>query len=101
MTCIYLAADPIEAEIVRSLLAADGIDSFILGDLVWGARGEIGADPYPRVMLRDERDAGRARDILDEYRQARSAAHKSWTCPCGESVPGNFAACWACGAMAA
>ncbi|MGQ0528515.1 MAG: putative signal transducing protein [Panacagrimonas sp.] len=95
MDCIYIAADPIEAEIVRGLLAAERIECDILGSLLWSGRGEIAADPYPRLVLRDARDEAQARELLREYREG--SLRPAWICGCGESVPGNFAACWACG----
>ena len=98
---IYTAADPIEAEIVRNLFAAERIECDVFGAMLWAGRGEIAADPYPRLMLRDPRDEARARELLDEYRAAATQTAPSWTCNCGESVPGNFAACWSCGAALA
>lgn len=95
MALVYLAADPIEAEIVRGLFAAERIDCDIFGAMLWGGRGEIAADPYPRVVLRDARDELRARELLREYRDG-GRLQPAWTCRCGETVPGNFAACWAC-----
>lgn len=100
-TPIYLAADPIEAEIVRNLFATERIEIDIFGSMLWSGRGELAADAYPRIMLRDPRDEPRARELLAEYRSSpatwSSAPH--WTCACGEAVPGNFAACWSCGAV--
>lgn len=93
---VYLAADPVEAEIVCNLLRAERIACSVAGSLLWSGRGELAADAYPRVMLADARDMPRARELLAEYRAPRALA--DWTCACGESVPGNFAACWACGA---
>ncbi|MGQ0697432.1 MAG: putative signal transducing protein [Panacagrimonas sp.] len=92
---IYLAADPVEAEIVRNLLGCEHIECDIFGAMLWGGRGEIAADPYPRLVLRDPRDEARARELLREYREG--SLRPAWTCGCGESVPGNFAACWSCG----
>lgn len=96
---IYVAADPIEAEIVRNLFAAERIECDVFGALLWSGRGELAADAYPRLVLRDPRDAPRARELLAEYRAAGVSA--AWTCACGESVPGNFAACWSCGVVPA
>lgn len=95
MEPVYLAADPIEAEIVRGLLRAERIECDIFGAMLWSGRGEIAADPYPRIVLRDPRDEARARELLREYRDG--TAQPAWTCGCGEAVPGNFAACWSCG----
>ncbi len=98
---IYLAADPIEAEIVRNLFAAERIESDVFGSMLWSGRGELAADPYPRIMLRDPRDEPRARELLAEYQAAAStsATQAPWTCACGEAVPSNFAACWSCGGV--
>ena len=100
---VYLAADPIEAEIVRNLLTTERIACDVTGSLLWSGRGDLAADAYPRVVLRDPRDETRARELIAEYGNrttpmADEAA--SWSCSaCGERVPGNFAACWACGHM--
>ena len=97
---VYLAADPIEAEIVRNLLAAEHIEVDVLGSMLWSGRGELAADPYPRLVLRDPRDEARARELLAEYRRGgeATAGLSPWNCDCGERVPGNFAVCWSCGA---
>lgn len=97
MEVLYQAADPIEAEIVRGLLAAERIEADVFGSQLWAGRGELAADPYPRIVLRDPRDRERALELLGEYRAAQTTL--CWTCACGEAVPGNFAACWACGAI--
>ena len=94
---IYLAADPIEAEIVRNLFAAEHIECDVLGALLWSGRGELAADAYPRLLLRDPRDEARARELLAEYALQSTAPAASWTCACGEPVPANFAVCWSCG----
>ncbi|MGH8519169.1 MAG: hypothetical protein ACREUE_17100 [Panacagrimonas sp.] len=102
-TVVYLAADPLEAEIVRNMLVSERIACEVLGSLLWSGRGDLAADLYPRVALRDPRDEARARELIAEYgnrtsEMADEAA--SWSCQaCGERVPGNFAACWACGRM--
>jgi hypothetical protein len=96
MTPVYAAADPVEVEILRAYLAAHGIDTVVLGSPLWGARGELQADAYPRLMLQDERDESRARDLLRRYERGRHA-HASWICACGEHSPVTFEICWACG----
>ncbi|MCC2658024.1 MAG: hypothetical protein K0Q76_3132 [Panacagrimonas sp.] len=97
-TVVYLAADPIEAEIVRNMLESERIPADVLGSLLWSGRGDLAADAYPRVVVRDPRDEARATEVLDAYRSRNAAEVAPWTCGgCGEHVPGNFAACWACG----
>lgn len=96
---LYLAADPVEAEIVRNLLSTERIECDVFGSMLWAGRGELAADPYPRLVLRDPRDEPRARELLAEYQSNATRQQPSWTCACGEPVPGNFAACWSCGAV--
>ncbi len=93
---VYMAADPVEAQIVINLLQAERIECDVMGSMLWAGRGELAADPYPRVVLRDERDRERAAELLAEY-QSKQVATPPWKCACGELVPGNFAACWSCG----
>lgn len=96
MTPLYQAADPLEAEILKNYLTMHGIEVEILGSLIWSGRGELAADPYPRLHLRNARDEPRARQLLSDYE--RNAHNPSqWRCGCGEWVPGSFECCWACG----
>lgn len=97
MIPVYSAADPVEVEILRSYLASHGIDAVVLGSQLWGARGELQADAYPRLVLRDAADEPRARALLREYEHRRHA-HAAWHCACGEQSPVTFEICWACGA---
>ncbi|HSW13248.1 MAG TPA: DUF2007 domain-containing protein [Solimonas sp.] len=96
MDTVYLAADPIEAEILREYLAAHGIACLVLGAGLWSGRGELGADPYPRLCLQDPADHLRARELLRQYEHRRHA-QAEWLCACGESSPVNFESCWHCG----
>ncbi len=97
MHALYAAADPVEAEILRTYLAAHGIEVLVFGSPLWGARGELPAEPYPRLVLRDTRDTARAQELLALYERRRHA-HGSWRCACGEHSPVTFETCWACGA---
>lgn len=96
MTPVYVAADPVEVEILRAYLGAHGIETLVFGSPLWGARGELQADAYPSLMLRDERDRARARELLRRYERERHA-HAAWLCGCGEHSPVTFESCWSCG----
>ncbi|MES0872910.1 DUF2007 domain-containing protein [Sinimarinibacterium thermocellulolyticum] len=96
MIPVYSAADPVEAEILRAFLAAHGIETVVLGAPLWGARGELQADVYPRLALRDEADEAHARELLRQYERRRHA-HACWPCVCGECSPVTFEVCWSCG----
>ncbi|MEQ1438809.1 DUF2007 domain-containing protein [Fontimonas sp. SYSU GA230001] len=96
MQTLYTAADPVEAEILRGYLAAHGIEARVLGASLWGARGELPVNDYPRLVLCDGRDDARARNLLQQYERRRHA-QALWRCACGEESPVTFETCWACG----
>jgi hypothetical protein len=95
---VYVAANPVEAEIVRQLLASHGIRTELLGVFAWGAVGELPLpEAWPRLYLVEERDRERARAVIRDYESAPVAG--SWACrQCGERSPAHFGACWSCGA---
>lgn len=95
---VFVAANPVEAEIVRDYLAANGIESDVRGSYAWGAVGELPfPEAYPRLFLRREHDRARAQALIRDYE--RPAAGAARPCPgCGELSPASFAVCWNCGA---
>jgi len=95
---VYLAANPVEAEIVKDYLRAQGIATRVQGAYAWGAAGDLPLpEVYPRLYLADERDRARALQLLREYEAGSGGA--AWACRhCGEPSPGTFAVCWNCGA---
>lgn len=96
---LYLAANPVEAEIVKDFLVAHGIATRIQGAYAWGGVGELPLpEAYPRLYLEQERHRPRALELLREYERGSAG---SWSCPhCGEHSPETFAVCWNCGAAA-
>lgn len=95
---VYLAADPIDAELVRGWLAERGIEVWIHGDLLWSGVGDLAANEWPRLYCRDPRDHARARQLIAEREQLLSRNLPRWRCSCGEWSPGSFEICWSCGA---
>ncbi|MBI3171520.1 MAG: DUF2007 domain-containing protein [Hydrocarboniphaga effusa] len=97
-SALYLAANPVEAEIVKDYLAAHGIAVSIRGVFAWGGVGDLPiAEAYPRLYLERETDRPRAAALLRDYE--RGASRGSRICPrCGEASPDNFLLCWNCGA---
>jgi hypothetical protein len=102
MIHIYGARDSTEAQYVKGLLAAEGIEAVILGTALEGALGEIPYTPsaLPTVWV-NEADVPAAQRIIDEFRQggpAKTDPQPKWTCPhCGEILEGQFTTCWKCG----
>lgn len=96
MHTVYAAADPLEAEILRSYLAQHDIAARIFGAGLWSGRGDLPVDAWPRLVVDQERDIEPARELLRRYEHRRHA-QASWACACGERSPVHFEICWACG----
>ena len=69
MKQIYRAANPVDAQLIVDLLAADGIAAFIQGQYLSGAVGEL-----LRVWVADE-SVDRAR-VLIAVREVRISVHR-------------------------
>ena len=96
-TPIYLAANPVDAQIVLDYLDAQGIACRIQGNFSWGALGDLPqAEAYPRLYLEHEADRPRALDLIRAYERGTGLAPHGCS-QCGESSPGNFTLCWNCG----
>ena len=103
MPRVYSHPDPSVAHLVRGALADAGIEAHVRGDHLGAAMGEV-----PPIAAWAEvwiRDAGRAEDaaaIVERSTPREGEADApSWACAsCGETVEGQFAACWSCGAPA-
>jgi hypothetical protein len=94
--CVRRCGSVIEAAHIRNVLEAAGIPAEVRNDRLWGALGEIPLqEAWPQVWV-EPRDAERARALLRQLE--RGPVRPAWTCPkCGESLEGQFTACWSCG----
>ncbi|MEZ4280544.1 MAG: DUF2007 domain-containing protein [Myxococcota bacterium] len=103
MKQIYVATDPVDAELVKGMLAAHAIEATIQGGAVFALRGEIPmtTDTLPTVWVLDDVDFDRARALVDADLQRRAASAsggRAWTCSgCGETLEAQFTHCWRCG----
>ena len=98
-------ATPVEADVLRLLLEAEGIRAlladeatvgmdWLLGNAVHGVKVVVADDDFERAM-RIVADA--ASDSAD--RAAEKVTRAPWKCSvCGERVTADFEVCWACGA---
>ncbi len=66
MKSVYQAANILEAEIVRGMLAAEGIESHVTGFYLQGGVGELAPADNARVLV-DEQDAPRAAELIRDY----------------------------------
>ena len=103
MKQIYLAQNPIDANLLVDLLHAEGIEAVVQGEHLYAIRGLVPAT-YPTVWVVNEEHYDRARAMALEFdrRQLQGSGQEPlepWDCPsCGETIEGQFDQCWHCGA---
>ena len=76
MKSVFVAENPAQAHLVAGLLEEQGIRCFIEGEMLFGARGDLGLTPstLPKISVRDE-DAPRATELI-RAREADAAADR-------------------------
>jgi hypothetical protein len=104
MLKVYDAEHVGDAQQVRDLLEARGIDAHVFGEHTYNA---LGVNPlaWPAVWIMDDGDFDTAKALVRDYEEElRRAAARStdtsprWRCRyCGEWNEDNFAVCWKCG----
>lgn len=99
MKKLYCAANLPDAHIVLHLLEEAGIEARVFNENAQGGLGELPfTHVYPELWLMNERDFGRAREIVEAH-EAPPRDLGSVRCDgCGEDNPHNFQMCWQCGA---
>lgn len=97
MRTVYLAANPVDAQLAADFLLDHGIATRVFDQYAWGGRGELPMDQFPRLVLEDEACYERARRLLAQYERGVIAG-PPWCCRgCHEQVDGGFELCWNCG----
>ena len=99
MQLLYSSLNLHEVHHLKNLLEAEGIRCHIRNELLSRLAGEIPfTECAPQLWLQDERDLERAKRVVTDFGHGPVAA-PTWQCPeCGESLEGQFSACWHCGA---
>ena len=103
MKKVFASNDPTRIQILRDMLAHEGIETTVLNESTSAVLGEI---PFfsamPEVWILHDDDGPRARAIVERFEsgEVRDAARKPpWTCPqCGQQIEGQFTECWSCDA---
>ncbi len=95
---IYIARDPLNANVVKGLLEEQGIPATVQGEFVYSLHGTAGV-MYPSVWVLSDDDFDRAEEIVRDF-EARVGQRKTdtWQCrQCGEILEEQFTECWRCG----
>jgi hypothetical protein len=104
MKPIYVAANPLDAELVRSFLESRGIAATVRGDALFSLRGQVPmtVETLPTVWTHDA-ETDRARTLVEAYQRDDASLRdgaRSWRCPrCAEWLQPQFASCWRCNTM--
>ncbi len=78
----------------RNVLDAAGIRAVVRNQYLSSAMGELPpAECQPQLWVLNDDDAARAEELL----LRGEAPGQPWSCPCGESLGGQFTQCWKCG----
>jgi hypothetical protein len=101
MKRVHNARHAAEAHLVRGFLESHGIEAVVRGDFLAGGWGELPVDVCA-VWITDESACAEADRLLRDFFSGAAAQHQGdagWTCGrCGETIEGQFTACWQCGA---
>jgi len=102
MKRVYIASDPIDAELVAGLLMASGISAVVRNDHLWPIAGlSMTLGGAPAVWVTDDSDEERARNLIAETRNPKSESPAPWICEtCTQENDGPFGLCWKCGRLA-
>jgi hypothetical protein len=89
-----------EAHLVCGFLMSQGIAAEVRGEYLTSGWGELPVDVCA-VWVLDDAQYGEAQELLRAFLKgtyARKYSGDRWTCGvCGETLEGQFTACWSCG----
>lgn len=88
-----------QAILLKEIFSEEGIDCLLRNVDLSVAMGEIPmTECFPELWVVDDETFPRARLLLEGWLNNGSLDSASWQCSdCGETLDGNFGACWSCG----
>src|SRR3954463_15005049 len=102
MKRVYIASDPIDAELVARMLVSRRIEAIVKNEHLWPLAGlSMTVEGAPAVWGADDADADAARTLISTLKQAAPSHLPAWKCTlCREENEGPFGVCWKCGGPA-
>jgi hypothetical protein len=99
---VHTAESIVEIAHLRNLLESEGIACVVRNDRLGGIVGEIPfLECWPELWVVQTGNYLKAKSVVDEVLRA-STPSAPWHCAgCGETIEGQFALCWNCGAAPA
>lgn len=97
MKRVYSASSPAFVGHIYNVLEQHGIPCILRNEFLIGGTGELPpGECLPEVWVVDDDDLPRARQLVDAV--INTPDLPAWRCRrCGETMEGQFAACWSCG----
>jgi hypothetical protein len=87
------SADEATLQSLKSVLAGERIACEVRNELL-----SFATDQGLELWVVDDQDYGRARKIVESWRESVPEPHTAWVCPdCKEALAGQFTSCWKCG----
>ena len=101
MKRVFSSDDGAVIEIVRALLARDGIETNVFNENLAAATGML---PFffamPEIWVIRDDDEQPAKAIVARFESGElreELPNEPWTCPkCGQMIEGQFTECWQC-----
>ena len=101
---VFRASSPARVNLCRSVLENAGISCFVRNETAQQSiPGGLAVaffplpDFWPTLCVMNDGDYSEAMMILNSFQDGTAPDSAEWKCArCGESVPGNFTACWSC-----
>ena len=102
LTKLYVAANAVDAHMLKQLLEQEGIGAVVRGDDFVPLQGGnlFRMETRPSVWVFDDDRLVRATELAQEFgRRPLSTGQVTpvWACSCGETVEEQFTECWHCG----
>ena len=101
LTKLCVAANAVDAHMLRHLLEQEGICAVVRGDGMVPLQGGslFRMETRPSVWVLSDERLTRAHELAEEFAAggASDGNARTWECRCGESVEEQFGECWSCG----
>ena len=85
---------------LRELLEHHHIKCIAKNEFLFGGAGELPpTECWPELWIAEDFQYEKARELVEGFLASGAEPGSEWPCPeCGESIEGQFTACWRCGA---
>jgi hypothetical protein len=98
---VHAAPNSLMVNYLRNVLESHGIDCVLRNQNLAGALGELPPiECWPELWIIEDGRFAEAEKLVKKTLLFTGPTSSPWDClGCGESHPGQFTACWKCGAQ--